>query len=303
MAIKFTLKTATGRELLMNDFTFNNIKNELTVISDQLMINQNLLNKAYRIKNLISETVEPLLVMVMGEFSTGKSTFINALLQKNIAKVGATPTTAVITKFSYGMKNKIEVFFRDGTKRNYGVAEFEKLTAESDSDYNMLHEQIEYVSRTIPANILKNMTLIDCPGLNSIKETHEKTTRAFMDKADTVIWLFDAKSPAKQSEFTAFKKLNPRLKPLVILNKTDEIDEKDSAESVDSIIADIERKLRNNKLNAQKVIGISAKLAFQGIQKNNNSFIYASNIQEVQNFLDKEIFSNRNEYKQNSIFE
>lgn len=285
----------------MNDFTFNNIKNEVNALVDQLMASQNLLNKAYKIKNLISETVEPLFVMVMGEFSTGKSTFINALLKKNIAKVGATPTTAVITKFSYGMTDKIEVFFHDGTKRNYSVAEFESLTAESDSGYNTLHEQIEYVSRTIPANILKNMTLIDCPGLNSIKETHEKTTRAFMDKADTVIWLFDAKSPAKQSEFTAFKKLNPRLKPLVILNKTDEIDEEE--ESVDSIIADIERKLRNNKLNAQKVIGISAKLAFQGVQKNNNSFISASNIQEVQNFLDKEIFSNSNEYKQSSILE
>ena len=282
---------------------FIKFKEYLTELSGQMAQIPELKPQVASIENIVAETSAPLLIMVMGEFSTGKSTFINALLKKDIAKIGATPTTAVITKLSYGTTDKIEVVFRDGTKRNYSANEFENLTSESNAQYNNLREQIEYVARYLPIDLLKNMTLVDCPGLNSIKAAHENTTRNFMNKADSVIWLFDAKNPAKQTEFTAFKNLNPRLKPVVILNKTDTIDEEDGRSSVASTIADIERKLRNNKLTAQKIIGISARMALQGVQRNDRRLISASNIDEFFGFLESKVFANRDEYKQNSTFE
>ena len=53
-------------------------------------------------KTSLQETVarlkSPLQVMVMGAFSTGKSSFVNALLGENVTAVEALPTTAVITK-------------------------------------------------------------------------------------------------------------------------------------------------------------------------------------------------------------
>lgn len=287
----------------MQRANFIKFKKYLTELSGQMAQIPELKSQVTAIETIVAETSEPLLIMVMGEFSTGKSTFINALLKKDIAKIGATPTTAVITKLSYGITDKIEVVFRDGTKRNYSTTEFENLTSESNAQYNDLREKIEYVARYLPIDILKNMTLIDCPGLNSIKAAHENTTRNFMNKADSVIWLFDAKNPAKQTEFTAFKNLNPRLKPVVVLNKTDTIDEEDGRSSVASTIADIERKLRNNKLTAQKIIGISARMALQGVQRNDRRLIAASNIEEFYNFLNSAVFANRDEYKQNSTFE
>src|SRR5690606_28193162 len=39
---------------------------------------------------------QPLLVTIMGEFSSGKSTFINALIGEEVAATGVTPTTATI---------------------------------------------------------------------------------------------------------------------------------------------------------------------------------------------------------------
>lgn len=45
-------------------------------------------------------------VMIVGSFSTGKSTFLNALFGADIATVGALPTTAVTTKISYGTDKK-----------------------------------------------------------------------------------------------------------------------------------------------------------------------------------------------------
>ena len=262
-----------------------------------------LAGRAADVDEIVSNTNSPMLIMVMGEFSTGKSTFINALVKRDIATVGAQPTTAVITKLSYGNEDKIEVFFRDGTKKFFGASEFSKLTAESlNKEYDELHAGIDYVSRTLPIEILKNITIIDSPGLNSIKPVHAATTRNFMDKADTVIWLFDANTPTKQTEIDSLKKLNARLTPLVILNKIDAVDEEEE-DSVESIIADIERKLRNNKIQVQKIIGVSSKLAFEGARRNNAAMISSSNISEFYNFVNNNIVPNRDAYKKNLLFD
>ena len=45
---------------------------------------------------------QPLLVTVMGEFSSGKSSFVNAFIGADVAPTGITPTTATINVVSYG---------------------------------------------------------------------------------------------------------------------------------------------------------------------------------------------------------
>ena len=176
----------------------------------------------------IDETIEnvtaPLLIMVMGEFSTGKSSFINALVEKEVTVVNARPTTAVITKLCYGTGERITVYFRNGRKKHYSADDFAALTVEN-KETTGLRKDIDYVERALPLDMLKSMTIIDSPGLNSLNQTHEKITRQFMDKSDTVIWLFDAHNPCKQTEIDAMNRLNPRLSPLVLANKIDLLDE------------------------------------------------------------------------------
>lgn len=257
---------------------------------------------AKNINELIENINSPLLIMVMGEFSTGKSTFINALVGEAIAKVDANPTTAVITKLSYGVQDRIIVHFKDGSEQEYKAAEFAQLTAEADENANELHERIDYVERTLPIEILKSMSIIDSPGLNSIKAVHEETTRRFMDKADTVLWMFDANKPGSQTEIDALKHLNPRLTPLVLVNKVDAIDEEEG-DSVEKIIEGIERRLKNNKLEAQGFIGISARMAFQGKQKGQEKLIKASNIDAFYEAIEEKVLPNREQYKQNSLLD
>src|SRR5207248_1871544 len=56
------------------------------------------------------ETIDrPLLVTVMGEFNSGKSTFVNALLGEEVAPMGITPTTATINVLKYGAERKARV--------------------------------------------------------------------------------------------------------------------------------------------------------------------------------------------------
>src|SRR5687768_2216083 len=57
---------------------------------------------ADRMEELARQVYEPCVVAVVGRVKVGKSTFVNALLGEDLAKVGTTETTATINYFSYG---------------------------------------------------------------------------------------------------------------------------------------------------------------------------------------------------------
>ena len=59
-------------------------------------------------------------IAIVGTIKAGKSTFINALFEENIASTDVTPETASLTKFRYSTKNKLEVKF-------YNKAEWDEL--------------------------------------------------------------------------------------------------------------------------------------------------------------------------------
>lgn len=253
------------------------------------------------ISSLIKGINKPLDVMIMGEFSTGKSSFINALVEEEIAIVDAKPTTAVITKLCYGENDRITVCLQDGGKKDYDVDSFRALTVEQEGT-KLLRENIKFVERYMPLKILKSMNIIDSPGLNSLEEKHVEITQQFIGKADMVVWLFDAHRTCSQTEIDAMKNLNPRLNPLVIINKIDLLDE-DEGETPEIIIQEYSRILKNNKMEVLDIIGMSAKMAFQGQKNKNLAMIEASNMQAFYKAYDDEILPNRDRYKRNSLLD
>jgi len=48
----------------------------------------------------------PMEIAIVGQFSSGKSTFLNALLSKNILPVGITPVTSKVNFLNYGKEYK-----------------------------------------------------------------------------------------------------------------------------------------------------------------------------------------------------
>lgn len=249
---------------------------------------------------LALNTDSPVLIMIIGEFSTGKSTFINALVGKEVTTVNDTPTTAVITKLCYGAREQITVYFTDGRAEEHSFSELKVLTAESKTNHDSLHQAIEYVEVAMPIPILQRINIIDSPGLNADKQLHIETTKRYMDKADTVFWMFSATdSPGKQTELEAIKALSPRLKPIAIVNKIDDIDEEEE-ESIDDLLDNFKSRVRKE---VSQVIGISAKLALEGKLLNQRDKIKESNIQAVFDILEHTIIPATDKYKMNSLLE
>lgn len=235
----------------------------------------------------------------MGEFSTGKSTFINAIVGKEIAAVGALPTTAVITKLCYGEEDKITIYFKDGKSKVYGQDEFAQITSETDDNkYKKIRKNIKYVERAMPMNILQYISLIDSPGLNALNETHADITKEFVDNADAVLWMFSTDKAASVTEIQAMEALNPRLKPIAIINQIDKLDPEE--DDVETFLNDIKNKLKGKVLD---VIGISSLMAYKGRTLGNEMLVKESNIRTVQNAIEEKVIPNRYDFKLKSLLD
>lgn len=178
-----------------------NIHTELgiTHFSEQL-----LLSKAA----LLADTFN---VVVVGEFSRGKSTFINALLGQKILPSSTRPTTTVINKIHYDLNFAYNIYFRDGTNRQISEEEFQELivggTPDVDSAQEMeLYEKhveyiasIEYVDIAYPLELCQNgIDIIDTPGTNDTDR--EEITFKFIPQADVAILILSATQIFSDSE-------------------------------------------------------------------------------------------------------
>lgn len=248
---------------------------------------------------IITHTSEPLMLMVMGSFSTGKSSFINALVGEEIAAVEAKPTTAVVTKLCYGTQDKLLLHFRDGSVKPATPKEFNRMTAVNDeAQLNAIHEKLDYVERQMPIDILKQISIIDSPGLNDVAEKHSEATERFVNKADTVLWMFSTVQLGTREEMAAMDKLTPRLKPIAVVNKMDLIDEEE--DDPQEILTNAKKMLQDR---VQAVVGISAKYELEGKKENNALKRELGNFAELEKAVADLVLPHREKFKLNTLLD
>ena len=275
------------------------IINKLQTAKEELQKHQRFARFATGLDELISHTSEPLMLMVMGSFSTGKSSFINALVGEEIAAVEAKPTTAVVTKLCYGQQDKLLLHFRDGKVQSATPQEFTRMTAVNDEEkLNEVHEKLDYVERQMPLEILKQVSIIDSPGLNDVKEKRSEATERFVSKADTVLWMFSVVQLATREEMAAMDRLTPRLKPIAVVNKMDLLDEEE--DDPQEFLAKARQTLKGR---VQSVVGISAKYELEGKKENNTLKREIGNFAELEKAVADLVLPHREKFKLNTLLD
>ncbi len=172
----------------------------------------------------------PLTIAIMGEFSSGKSTFINALLGEAVAPMGVLPTTSTINLFRRGPSGSARVHYRDGSIGTVARDEVHTFLQNLDDieASRIRHMEIE---RTGPR--LGEAAVVDTPGLNALDAFHERVTREFVEEADAIIWIFSATRGGAASEGSALKSLCADGRQVLgVLNKVDTLDPDERAELV-----------------------------------------------------------------------
>ena len=132
------------------------------------------------------------LLVVAGEFNSGKSSFINALLGERVLPEGVTPTT-----------DRINVL-------RHGPEVSEQL------------REAYLLERTHPADVLREINIVDTPGTNAIIRRHEELTRDFVPRSDLVLFVTSADRPFTESERAFLEQIREWGKKIVfIVNKID----------------------------------------------------------------------------------
>lgn len=266
----------------------NDFKGELARLVNDL--NDPSLHISEQIKeslNLLIDTLnEPPLIAVIGQFSSGKSTFLNALLGQDILPSGLTPVTAKAVRLKFAKMPLLSVKFINGS---------ESLLASSDlAELNKLGEQVSSMTLYAPSEILKEINFIDTPGLNSLRDADTKETKNTLKKVSGAIWLSLANNAAKASELENIKEILKAndLKAICLINQKDKLSE----EELESLLKHARQTYGEL---FEDIIAISSKQALLGITNNDKSLLEASNFNEALKAI-KECFLDKS-FKENFI--
>ena len=173
----------------------------------------------------------PLTIAIMGEFSSGKSSFVNALLGATVAPTGVLPTTSTINVFRNGPSGGARVHYRDGRIGVVGPDEVEPFLHGLD---DVEAGKIRFVEIERSDTRMGDTAVVDTPGLNALDPYHERVAREFLDEADAVVWIFSATRSGSASEAAMLAELREGGRQVLgVLNKIDTLrgDEREELEA------------------------------------------------------------------------
>jgi small GTP-binding protein len=173
---------------------------------------------------------ELFLLVTVGEFNSGKSAFINALLGQRFLAEGVTPTTTRVHILKYG-------------------------------DQAATEPREEFVSViTYPVEFLREINIVDTPGTNAIIRRHEEITEDFVPRSDLVLFVTSADRPFTESERVFLERIRNWGKKVFVLNKIDILE---GEADVEKVVGFITEHAKNLLGFAPEVFPLSAKLGLQ----------------------------------------
>ena len=172
---------------------------------------------AERLRAIDERTQNPsaqLILPLIGEFSAGKTSLINALTDSKVLEIASRPTTATL----------YQIFF--GSTENKAVA----LTAEGEEvelqlDALKNDEQKKYPTVTLfdtSTKVPQDIIFVDTPGLSSPDPKHREVLTSILPRVDAILLTVDANQAVTRSLIDFVKSMRLAEKPIyLILNKID----------------------------------------------------------------------------------
>ena len=156
-------------------------------------------------RDIISETTlhldELFLLCLVGEFNSGKSSLVNALLGGRHVKEGVTPTTDRVCLIKHA----------DSSSASSAVS----------ADVSAQGHPAPLIVE-LPVPWLRDVTLVDTPGTNAIIEGHAEITNAIIPRCDLVLFITSAERPMSESERAFMARIHEwGKKVVVVVNKAD----------------------------------------------------------------------------------
>jgi len=163
-----------------------------------------------RVDELLAGLDDLFTVVIVGEFNAGKSSLINALFGVKLRVEGPVPVDDRISLLRFGE-----------TQNQKQISEF-------------------VVEQFYPIEFLRNITLVDTPGTNSIVQRHQEITEDYIPRADLVLFVTSIDRPLSESERKFLEYIREWGKKVVfVLNKIDTKSDADADQVVEYLKTNI----------------------------------------------------------------
>ena len=173
------------------------------------------------------------LMVVVGEVKAGKSSFINALLREDVCEVAPGPCTVRIQELLYGAERRVET----------------------------LGEAWQRVS--LPKEVLREITMVDTPGTNSIVKDHQTITENYIPQSDLVVFVFAAVNPHTKSawELLTLIKKEWHRKVVFVLQQSDRASQNELTTNLEHV----RQYAHERQVENPAIFILSAKREMEGI--------------------------------------
>ncbi|WP_352407910.1 dynamin family protein [Acetoanaerobium noterae] len=214
---------------------------------------------------------------VIGGFSTGKSSMLNAILANNILTTQITPETSVPTEIYYG-DNKVFL---------YNISGIEEISIDQFKDRELDANNTKLVKIEYNNDFLrevKDVKIVDMPGFDSGLELHNKAIDKYMPNSLAYIITFSADEPViKESIANFLKELKLHEVPVyIIITKCDKVTPEELEKCKEFMIINIPKLLGINNVRIACVKSkkdkdvIEAKEIFYEIQEKSQELFKTS---------------------------
>lgn len=238
-------------------------------------------------------------VLVVGEVKGGKSSFINAVIGKNLLPVEEEVATSQAIMISNKPQKSIRLVFTDDSTKKIGEEQLPKYASQKTVDENggilMLGgKQLSHIEVDYPAHFLpENLTIVDTPGAGTLLSYHIEITQRFISQADAVIYVLDAYKPILQSDLSFLEEiLNYTPHVFFIQTKIDIIDEWEAVRERNEEL--LKKYLKDRLKQPPKVWPISNSQLLKASQQDNpkkaGRYLKISRFEELSNELKRFLY-------------
>jgi Dynamin family len=198
---------------------------------------------------------------VVGQFSRGKSTLMNAMLGHPYLPTGALPMTSVVTTVRFGSRPSAFVRRASSTVPiETSLDDLVRFVAQSSHEREEL--QVVAADIEVPAEILRlGFWFVDTPGIGSAITANTATTERFLPHADAVIFVTSFDAPLSDAELEFLAKVRRHVEKLfVVVNKLDLVSPRESQ----AIVAYVRERLGEPGGDAElRLFATSARRALE----------------------------------------
>lgn len=295
----------------------NQIKQYIQIVKQdaEYLNDKNTVNKLEELEGYIED--EHFNLIVVGEFSRGKSTFVNALMGKRILPSATNPTTATLNVIENGQEEPAyTIHYHNGKIKEVSEAEFKTIIA-PELISSSRTDQMEYVKEIGEIQNIKHVhiavqnqlgmngiSIIDTPGVNDLDTRREQITYNYIPKADAAIVILSATPllSASENKFICEKILkNDISKLFVVINFKDILK---FEEDYERVLHEARMKLNGivpeNRIflvSAKRALAFKRKMNGENVKNNVPVTLHETGFEEMEDALYDFLISERGNIK------